>query len=122
MSTRKSRAERDGQRGEGWATWYLRAKGWRILQRQVRVGQGRGVGEVDIIARRGRVLAFVEVKWRREVKALDQAIDERRLRRAARVAQALAPRLARGDDDVRIDVILLAPWHWPRHITHVWQP
>ncbi|WP_428333714.1 YraN family protein [Novosphingobium sp.] len=122
MSRRKSRAERDGQRAERTAAWYLRAKGWRILQRQVRVGQGRGVGEVDIIARRGRVLAFIEVKWRREAKALDQAIDERRLRRAARVAQALAPQLARPTDDVRIDVILLAPWHWPRHITHVWQP
>jgi putative endonuclease len=119
---RKSRAERNGQHGERLAALYLMAKGWRIIQRQVRVGQGRGVGEVDIIARRGRVLVFVEVKWRREAKALDQAIDERRLRRAARVAQALAPRLAAPDDTVRIDVILLAPWHWPRHITHVWQP
>lgn len=118
----KARAERDGRRGERLAALYLMAKGWRIVRRQVRVGQGRGLGEVDIIARRGRVLAFVEVKWRRDVGALDHAIDERRLHRAARVAQALAPRLAGPHDDVRIDVILLAPWHWPRHITHVWQP
>ena len=37
----KARAHRAGQRGEGWAVLYLRAKGWRILQRQVRIGQGR---------------------------------------------------------------------------------
>ena len=118
----KARAHRDGQRGEGWAVLYLRAKGWRILQRQVRIGQGRGVGEVDIIARRGRVLAFVEVKWRHRAAALAEAIDERRLQRVARAAEALWPQLARPGDSVRIDVILLAPWHWPRHIVHVWQP
>jgi putative endonuclease len=98
------------------------AKGWRIVARQARIGQGRGVGEVDIVARRGRVLAFVEVKWRGQADALDQAIDQHRLGRVARVADALLPRLARPGDIARIDVILLAPWHWPRHITHVWQP
>jgi len=118
----KTLAARNGQRGERLAALYLMAKGWRIVARQQRIGHGRGVGEVDIVARRGRVLAFVEVKWRRDAHALNQAVDERRLRRAARVAQALAPRLATPDDTVRIDVILLAPWHWPRHITHVWQP
>jgi putative endonuclease len=118
----KRRAARDGQRGEWLAALYLMAKGWRIVARQQRIGHGRGVGEVDIVARRGHVLAFVEVKWRRKAQALDEAIDERRLHRVARVAEALAPRLARPADAVRIDVILLAPWHWPRHITHVWQP
>lgn len=118
---RKRRAARDGRRGEGLAALYLIAKGWRIVARQQRIGHGRGVGEVDIVARRGRVLAFVEVKWRRDVRALDLAIDERRLQRVARAAEALLPRLARPDDTARIDVILLAPWHWPRHIVHVWQ-
>ena len=115
-------AERAGRRGEGWAALYLRAKGWRIVARRARVGHGRGIGEVDLVARRGRVLAFVEVKWRGHAGALDQAIDARRLDRVAAVAGALWPRLARPGDTVRIDVILLAPWRWPRHITHVWQP
>ncbi|WP_353226848.1 YraN family protein [Novosphingobium sp.] len=120
--TGKTRAERDGRRGEGWAALYLMAKGWRIVARQARIGHGRGIGEVDLIARRWGVLAFVEVKWRRDARALDTAIDERRLQRVARVAEALAPRLMRPDEVVRIDVILLAPWQWPRHMTHVWQP
>jgi putative endonuclease len=120
--TRVRRSDRDGRRGETLAALYLMAKGWRIVARRQRVGQGRGVGEVDLVARRGAVLAFVEVKWRRDVAAFADAIDAHRLQRVARVAQALIPRLARPDDTVRIDVILLAPWHWPRHIVHVWQP
>jgi putative endonuclease len=119
---RKRRADRDGRRGERLAALYLMAKGWRIVARQQRIGHGRGVGEVDLVARRGGVLAFVEVKWRRDAAALDMAIDERRLQRVAHAAGALMARLARPDDTVRIDVILLAPWHWPRHIVHVWQP
>ncbi len=116
------RADRDGRRGEVWAGLYLMAKGYRIVARRQRIGHGRGVGEIDLVARRGRVLALVEVKWRRDVAAFADAVDARRLQRVARVAEALVPRMARTDDTVRIDVILLAPWHWPRHIVHVWQP
>lgn len=119
---RRRRADRNGARGELWAALYLRAKGWRIVARRQRIGQGRGVGEVDLIARRGRVLAFVEVKWRHDPRQFADAVDAHRLARVARAAQALLPRFARPEDTVRIDVILLAPWHWPRHIVHVWQP
>lgn len=77
---------------------------------------------MDLVARRGRTVAFVEVKWRATAAELDLAIDERRLRRVARAAEALAPRYARTDDDLRIDVLLLAPRRWPRHIVNAWQP
>ena len=59
-SRRRRDAERRGKRGEGWAAWYLRLKGYRIVGRRVRTP----LGEIDIIARRGRVTAFVEVKSR----------------------------------------------------------
>lgn len=111
-------AEERGRRGESIAAWYLWLCGWRILARRQRVG----VGEVDLVARKGRMVAFVEVKWRASAAALDEAIDAHRLRRVARAAQALAPRFAKPGDDVRIDVILLAPGHWPRHMANVWQP
>ena len=115
---KRQEAERQGRRGESLASWYLWLMGWRILATRQRIG----AGEVDIVARKGRTVAFVEVKWRSTGAALDEAIDARRLRRVARAAEALAPRYAKPGDDVRIDVILLAPGHWPRHMANVWQP
>ena len=53
---------------------------------------------------------------------LDLAIDPYRLRRVAAAAEMLAPRFARPYDDIRIDVMLLAPRRLPRHLVHVWQP
>lgn len=118
MARSRAEAERQGRRGESLAAWYLWLCGWRILAKRQRIG----AGEVDIVARKGRCVAFVEVKWRSSGAALDEAIDARRLRRVARAAEALAPKFARPGDDLRIDVILLAPGHWPRHMANVWQP
>lgn len=117
MSVRdRSLAERRGRRAETIAAWYLRLKGWRIIARRVRV---RG-GEIDLIARRGRTLACIEVKWRGDAADLAHAIDAWRLRRVARAAAAVLPRLARAGDISRIDVILLAPGRWPHHLVNVW--
>lgn len=110
--------ERAGRRGETLAAWWLRLRGWRILAQRVKVK----AGEVDIVARKGRTVAFVEVKWRRNAALLAQAIDAHRLRRVARAAEALAARYAGAGDDVRIDVILIAPRTWPRRIANAWQP
>lgn len=79
-------------------------------------------GEIDLIARRGRTVAFVEVKWRAGASDLDHAIDSHRLRRVVAAAEAVAPRYARAGDDQRIDVVLLAPGHFPRHIVNAWMP
>ncbi|MBO9622273.1 MAG: YraN family protein [Sphingomonas sp.] len=109
-------AEASGRRGERVAGWWLRLKGWRILERRVRTP----VGEVDLVARRGNLVAFVEVKTRATTVELDFAIDERRLARVAAAAEYLMPRLAGPGDDIRIDVILIAPRAAPRHIENAW--
>jgi putative endonuclease len=101
-------AEAVGRRGERLAGWWLRLKGWSILDRRVRTP----VGEVDIVARKGTLVAFVEVKTR--------ATDERRLARVAAAAEYLMPRYAGAGDDIRVDVILLAPGTRPRHIENAW--
>lgn len=109
-------AERRGRAAESLAAWWLRFHGWRILDRRVRTR----VGEVDLIARRGGIIAFVEVKARTTGAALDLAIDRHRLSRVAAAANAVAARYASGGEDIRIDVILLAPWRCPRHIVNAW--
>jgi putative endonuclease len=107
-------AEQRGRKGENLAAWYLRLKGWRIVARRVKTPRG----EVDLVARRGRTVAFVEVKWRRSEAELALAMDAWRLRRVIAAAEALVPRYAAGGETVRIDAILLAPGHWPRHIAN----
>lgn len=109
-------AEKAGRKAEQWAAWWLRIKGWQILA--VRIKTPRG--EIDLVARRGRTIAFVEVKARKDEAELANAIDRRRLARVAAAAHILAPRYATRGEDVRIDVILLAPGRWPRHLANVW--
>jgi putative endonuclease len=113
----RQEAERRGRGAETLACWYLRLKGWKILARRARV---RG-GEVDIVARRGRTLAFVEVKARATEKAAAFALDEWRLRRVVVAAERLAPRYMRDGDDVRIDALFIVPGRWPNHLANVWQ-
>jgi putative endonuclease len=112
----RRKAERSGRIGETAAAWWLRLKGWRILDRRVKTG----AGEVDLVARRGHLVAFVEVKRRRTGAELDYAIDEYRLRRVAAAAEFLAPRYLEAGDDMRIDVILIAPGRALRHIENAW--
>jgi putative endonuclease len=113
---KRQRAERGGRRAEAAAALWLRLKGWHILARRVRTP----VGEVDLVARRGRTVAFVEVKARADAAQAALALDEYRLRRVAAAAGALAPRYARSGDDLRIDAIFVTPWRLPRHLANVW--
>jgi putative endonuclease len=113
----RHRAERGGRRAETLAAWWLRLKGWTILARRVRTP----VGEVDLVARRGRIVAFIEVKARSSPEQAAFALDEYRLRRVAAAAEALAPLHARRDDVVRIDAMFILPRRLPRHLVNVWQ-
>ena len=75
---------------------------------------------MDLIARRGRTLAFVEVKQRGTAEAAAWALDEYRLRRVAVAAERLAARFARDGDDIRVDALFIVPGRWPRHLINVW--
>lgn len=110
-------AEKRGRGAETLACWYLRLRGWSILARRARVPGG----EVDIVARRGRILAFVEVKARASEEAAAFSLDQWRLRRVAVAAERLAPRFMQPGDDVRVDAIFVVPGRWPKHLTNIWQ-
>ena len=113
---KRQRAERGGRRAEIIASWWLRLHGWRILARRARTP----LGEVDLVAKRGRIIAFVEVKARATAAEADLSLDHFRLRRVAAAAEALAPRFARPGDDIRIDAIFIVPGRLPRHLPNVW--
>lgn len=112
---KRAQREAKGRRGEALAAWYLRLKGWHILAQRVRTPRG----EIDLIARRGRQVAFIEVKWRASASDRDVAIDAHRLQRVVAAAETLGQRFVRPGDLQRIDVLLLAPGHLPRHIVNV---
>jgi putative endonuclease len=112
----RQRAEQGGRRAERLAALWLQLKGWKILGRRVRTP----VGEVDLVARRGRIVAFVEVKARATAAEAGWALDEWRLRRVAAAAEALAHRYAREGDDIRLDAIFIVPRRLPRHMANIW--
>ena len=113
-TARKRAAERRGRLAELAAVLLLTLKGYRVLARRVRTP----VGEIDLIARRGRVLAFVEVKARSAEDAAAEAVTPGQRRRIARAAAWwLARRPAFGDHVLRFDAVLVAPRRLPRHVT-----
>ena len=110
-------AEASGRVAETIAANFLRLKGWTILDRRVRTP----AGEVDIVMRKPGLVAFVEVKSRKDQAALDLALDHQRLVRVAAAAEMLIPRYARPGDDIPIDAVLIVPGKLPRHLEHVWE-
>lgn len=109
----RQRAERAGRRAEALAALYLRLKAYRILEQRFKTP----VGEIDLIARRGKTLVFVEVKQRQGAEAEGVAlamVNTKRLVRAAEVYLMRHPECT--GLDCRFDVIFLAPKRWPRHL------
>ena len=110
---RRRKAHRAGHGGERIAVLYLRLNGWRILARRYSANGG----EIDIVAQRGRTIAFVEVKVRSSLDLAAASLDATKRRRMARAARAFVSRL-RADAGLiyRADALFLAPWRLPRHI------
>lgn len=107
-----------GRRGESLALLLLRLKGYRILARDLRTP----AGEIDIVARRGRTLAMIEVKWRDSWAEAAVAVTPRQQSRIAAAARLFLARHARhADCAVRFDIMLVVPRRWPRHIVNAWQ-
>ena len=111
-------AYRRGHASERLAALRLLLTGYRILARRYRTK----VGEIDLIARRGDVVAFVEVKRRNSLAAGLEAVTpqaQARIRRAAELYIRRNPALA--ERVLRFDVMVVTPWAWPRHIVDAWR-
>ena len=82
---------------------WLRRQGWRIMQRRFRNGHR----DIDLVAERGGVVAFVEVKARRGIAFGDpvEAVGWRKQRELARSARVWIDRHGRVEESYRFDVI-----------------
>lgn len=115
---RRQAAWRRGNLAEFLCLWQLRLKGYRILARRYRVP----VGEVDLIVRRGGIVAAVEVKARADVGTAGAAIAPRQRRRIVRaLAHFVAARPELAPLALRFDVMLVAPRRLPVHMVDAWR-
>ncbi len=114
----RRRAYRFGRFAEALCVWSLRLRGYQVVARRF----DAGVGEIDIVARRGTLLAVIEVKGRRggDTGELLTARQRARIERAATAFVARAPRFA--DHDLRFDVMIVRAWRPPRHMKDAWRP
>lgn len=115
----RRRRERRGRLSELAAAMLLFLKGYRILARRHR----SHLGEIDLIAVRGRRLAFVEVKRRPTLRAAESAKTRRQAQRMARAAeQWVWHHPAYRDHEIGLDALLLVPGRLPRHQPDAMQP
>jgi len=110
-------ARASGRRGEWLAALWLMAKGYRVLGFRLKTPHG----EIDLLVRRGLVVAAVEVKARANLAAALEAVglpQRQRLRRAVRAWAAARAGLEQAR--LRLDLMALAPGRFPRHIHDAW--
>ncbi len=111
-SGKRRRAFRKGHWAEVLAAWYLRLKGYRILHRRFKTK----AGEIDLIAKRGELVVFVEVKARADSSAAVNAVtydNQRRITNAADIWISARPDAGRLS--FRFDIIAVMPWKLPVH-------
>lgn len=119
-------AYRFGHWAETLCVWWLRLGGYRVLARRYKAP----VGEIDIIARRGDTLAFVEVKARHGARnngdPWDDAGEVLTMRQRGRIVRAaeafVARRPALSDCAMRFDLMTVRPWRPPHHLADAWRP
>ena len=120
MTTKSDRQRRDatGRRAEIISAWLLRLKGYRILAQRFKTP----VGEIDLIAKRASIIAFVEVKARPSAAAAMESVSIRQRQRIARAALLfLQKRPSLAKHQMRFDVILVTPGKWPDHLVDAWR-
>jgi len=112
---KRRKAHAWGLSAETRAAWALRLSGWRILKHRYKTK----VGEIDLIAKKRKTIAFVEVKARKTREDALSAItpaSQRRITQAAKLFVSEHPKA--GFYTLRFDVMIVRPWTWPERITN----
>jgi putative endonuclease len=106
-------AFKTGLSAESRAAAYLMAKGYRILAKRFRTPYG----EIDLVARKRSLLAFIEVKARASLDEAAYAVTPRQQQRIIAAAQAwLMAHPEHAEFELRFDAVLIAPRRLPRHL------
>jgi putative endonuclease len=114
----RKQAQNYGYRAEMVALWYLRLKGYRLLEQRFKTP----VGEVDLIMRKGETTAFIEVKARNTVDQCIEAVtpyQQGRIVRAAGLYAARDEKAAKGF--MRFDIVAIPSYLWPTHIQNAFE-
>ena len=109
---KRQKAWRRGHVSEYVAALFLLLKGYRILAIRHRTR----LGEIDIVARKGDLAIFVEVKARGGEQAAIDAVSfsaQKRIRAASDLWLARQPDYGRMSQ--RYDIVAILPFQWPRH-------
>jgi putative endonuclease len=115
MRQARVRAYRRGVFAEALVALLLRLRGHRFVARRYVTP----VGEIDLVALKGRRLAFIEVKRRKTVDDAAWTVTAKQKRRIVRAAQYwLASHPGFAGHDIAFDVVLAAPWRFPRVIAN----
>lgn len=112
----RQEAERRGHMAEALAALSLQLRGYRILARRHKTR----LGEIDLIVKRGEIIAFVEVKARADERAAIDAVSHTTATRIRGASDLwIAAQMKRGVDlsraSYRYDIVAITPWRWPRH-------
>lgn len=117
-SKKKQKNYRIGHYAEIIAAFYLRLKGYKILKRRYKTHNG----EIDLISQKGKMLVFIEVKFRRDAKLAPYSITKTSKNRIKKAASTyLANNLNTENMPCRFDAIFITPWKFPKHIKDAWQ-
>ncbi len=119
--TRRQIAENAGRKAENYAAFYLRLKGYQILEKRFKTRQG----EIDLIARKGGVLVFTEVKKRSTLSLAQDSLTPRNKSRVVKASEIFisqnnfAQKLAH-----RYDAVFITGRFWgrPVHYIDLWRP
>lgn len=112
-------AETRGRRAEWIAALWLTCKGYRVLARRVKTK----LGEIDLVARKGKILAFIEVKARSSFNDSLGAVSPQSAGRISRAAALwTASRPWARTLSPRFDIVAIVPGRAPRHVADAFRP
>ncbi len=117
-SNKRQAAEKRGRKAEAKAELMLKLKGYRILARRFK----SPVGEIDLIASKGSLFVFIEVKARKTFDEAFESITQKQKSRIEAAANHWLQQQSSQEFACRFDVIAVAPGKLPSHMKDAWRP